>query len=125
MANFKEESHIQNITKDSKCIDYAINNQTPIEATTLQRKVTTKTEICLEPRQLHETKWLFRQYELPKPGWLRQRFLLNQRRRKCLNDVLSEAQLDGSFCSDCHNLDDWSGLLHSLWHKVNQEKICI
>jgi hypothetical protein len=69
-------------------------------------------------------RWLFEQYSKQKPGWLRQKFYINQRRRKCLNMELLEARLDGAYCGQCQSLETWDGLLHMLWHDVNGVTPC-
>lgn len=71
-----------------------------------------------------ETKWLFKQYGHSVPTWLRRKFVTNQRRTKCLNDELREAQLDKVYCDRYTHTDDWAGLLHNLWHEINGVQEC-
>lgn len=89
---------------------------------TLQRKVKPKSEIIITRVQLFWVTYLFKQYGLAKPHWLRRHFIINQRRRKLLNDVLYEANVGSDFCGQCTTTDDWSYHLHSLWHKCNPKK---
>jgi hypothetical protein len=118
------QTSTQNYTKSSKRTNYpliAVKQELP---STLYRKVAPKNEIILSRTQLREATWLFTQYDMPKPGWLRTRFVINQRRRKLLNEVLWEASLDNCWCGPhCAN-NDWSGQLHKLWHLVNSRPLC-
>jgi hypothetical protein len=125
VVNTTVESPTQKIKKPAGRINYALSTQTRILSTTSQRKVSPKIEIKLGRKQFYETRWLFNQYGLKTPSWLRGKFLLNQYRRKCLNDNLREAQLDKAFCGHCQDKNDWSGLLHSLWHDINGGSSCI
>ena len=97
--------------------------QTAKVGSTLYRKVAPKNEIIITRQQLSDVSWLFRQYDLTKPGWLRTKFISNQRRRKVLNGVLVEAGLDSSCCNASLS-SDWSGQLHSVWHQVNGVPLC-
>ena len=125
MKNYTVESPTQTKQKSAECINTALGTQKQILGTTSQRKVAPKTEITLGREQFKEARWLFNQYGLKTPSWLRGKFLLNQYRRKCLNDNLREAQLDKVFCGHCHDKNDWSGMLHSLWHDINGGSSCI
>lgn len=109
---------------EAKRISYVPDTQSPILNTTSQRKVESRIEIKMSRKQLQETKWLFTQYDQNKPTWLRGKFLLNQYRRKSLNDTLREAQLDKAYCDKCRDYEDWAGLLHTLWHDINEEPLC-
>lgn len=91
---------------------------------TSQGKASPRTEIKLTGYQLRELAWLFAQYGQKKPGWLRRRYVTNQRRTKQLNQVLREAGLDGCWCATLSNNDDWDGTLHRLWHQVNGGTLC-
>ncbi len=122
--NIKEESSTQNIQEGASRINYARSDQKPISDPTLQRKVSSKIEIIITRHQLIEAKWLFEQSGKQKPSWLRQRFYINQRRRKSLNTELMEAQLDCTFCNHYQNTDAWYDLLHLLWHDINGEPAC-
>lgn len=124
-TNTTVESPTQNIQKQHKHMNDALSTHSQVLNPTLQRKVSSKIEITLGREQFNETRWLFNQYGLKTPSWLRGKFLLNQSRRKCLNDNLREAQLDKVFCGQCHDKDDWSGLLHSLWHDINGSPLCV
>ncbi len=124
MGNIKVESSTQNTRKSATHINYALGTQTPISDPTLQVKVTAKVEINITRQQLIEAKWLFNQSCQSKPSWLRQKFYINQRRRKCLNTELIEAQLDRVFCGNYQNTDEWYDLLHLLWHEINGELLC-
>ncbi len=125
MKNLHQESPSKNNQNGSVGILYAPDTQTPILNPASQREVSPKIEIKLGRKQLNETQWLFTQYGLKKPTWLRGKFLLNQYRRKCLNDNLREAQLDKAYCFKCTCADDWSSLLHSLWHEINKVDKCL
>jgi len=125
MKNLHLESWGAKMGNNAKRIIYAPDTQTPILDATSQRMVQPRMEIQLNRRQFNETRWLFTQYGLKAPSWLRSKFLLNQYRRKCLNDNLREAQLDRAFCGSCNCLDDWCGLLHLLWHDINGVEKCI
>lgn len=124
MTNIKKESRTQNTQKGDGHINSAPSTQTPISDTSYQMKVSSKIEINITRKQLSETTWLFRQYGKRKPDWLRQKFLIDQRRRKCLSMELVEAQLDRIFCDRYQNTDEWYDLLHLLWHEINGEPSC-
>ncbi len=124
MNDFKEESRTKNKQNGSEHINSAPDHQTPIYDTTLQRKVSSKIEITITRQQLNKAKWLFEQAGKRKPDWLRQKFGIDQRRRKTLNVELKEAQLDEVYCSHAQNKDEWDGLLHELWHQINGVPPC-
>jgi hypothetical protein len=124
MNDFKKESHHQNKQTNSEHINSASEYQTPISDTTSQMKVSSKIEITITRQQLSVAKWLFKQADKPKPSWLRQKFYIDQRRRKCINVELMEAQLDHVFCSRYRNSDEWYDLLHKLWHDINGGSSC-
>jgi hypothetical protein len=125
MNYFKEVSHDQNEQNGSEHTNSALDHQTPIKDTASQMKVSSKIEITITSKQLGEIKWLFEQYGKRKPDWLRQKFYIDQRRRKCLNLELMEAQLDRVFCNHYRNTDEWYDLLHLLWHDINGVSSCI
>jgi hypothetical protein len=125
MENFKEVTDPQNETNQSGRTKYVLDTQTQDLDTTLQRKVSSKIEITITNQQLNETKWLFEQSGKRKPSWLRQKFYINQRRRKCLNTELVEAQLDCVFCERYRKTDEWYDLLHLLWHDINGGSPCV
>jgi len=87
-------------------------------------KVSSKIEITITRKQLSEATWLFNQYGKRKPDWLRQKFNIDQRRKKCINIELIEAQLDYIFCDRYQNTDEWYDLLHLLWHDINGVPSC-
>lgn len=124
MQDFKKESPNQNKQNGSEHINSALDHQTPIKDTTSQMKVSSKIEITISPMQLAAAKWLFHQYEQKPPTWLRQKFYINQRRRKTLNVELVDAQLDRVYCGKPQNDLDWDGLLHELWHQINGVSSC-
>jgi hypothetical protein len=124
MKNTKEESSTQNTQNGSGHINSAPDHQTSIADPTLQRKVSSKIEIKISPMQLAATKWLFHQYDQKPPTWLRQKFYINQRRRKTLNVELTDAQLNKVYCGHPQNDLDWDGLLHQLWHQINGVPPC-
>jgi hypothetical protein len=125
MKDFKEVSYNQNKQNDSEHINSASDHQTPIKDTTSQMRVSSKIEITITRQQLNKAKWLFEQAGKRKPDWLRQKFLLDQRRRKTLNVELMEAQLDKVYCGHAQNTKDWDGLLHKLWHQINEVPPCV
>jgi hypothetical protein len=124
MNDFKKESPTQNKQNSSEHINSAFGHQTTIKDTTSQMKVSSKIEITISPMQLAAAKWLFHQYDLKPPTWLRQKFLIDQRRRKTLNVELVDAQLDRVYCGKPQNDLDWDGLLHELWHQINGVPSC-
>lgn len=118
-----ENSHQQSNSLQAefgkKATDSHVGVSKPKVGGTLYRKDSSKTQMNITRTQLHEASWLFTQYGLAKPGWLRRQFISNQRRRKLLNQVLWEAGLDRYWCGlQCHS-GDWSGELHKLWHQLN------
>lgn len=125
MGNFKEVTDPQNQQNQSGRTNYALDTQTQDLHTTLQRKVSSKIEINITRHQLIEAKWLFEQSGKRKPDWLRQKFYLDQRRRKCLNNELVEAQLDCVFCERYGDTNEWYDLLHLLWHDINGGSSCV
>jgi hypothetical protein len=124
MQNLKEKSLGQNPPKNAEHTKYALDTQTPIPASTSHRQVKTKIEIKLCER-FKETRWLYNQYGLKAPTWLRRAFVLNQYRRKSLNDNLLEAQLDKAFCGRYTATDEWYDQLHSVWHDINRRPSCV
>lgn len=124
MTNFKEESHDQNKQNGAEHINSAPEHQKPIHDQTLQRKVSGKIEITITPKQLLAAIWLFKQAELKKPGWLRQKFYINQRRRKTLNVELVDVQLDRVYCGHGQDNDGFFTPLHELWHQINGVPSC-
>ncbi len=125
MKDFKKESHDQNKQNGSEHTNSAHGHQTPINDSTSQMRVASKIEITITRQQLSTAKWLFEQAGKQKPSWLRQKFYVNQYRRKCLNVELMEAQLDRVFCNRYRNTDEWYDLLHKLWHDINGGSSCI
>jgi hypothetical protein len=124
MKNFKKESDNQNKHIGSEHTNSAPDHQTTISETSSQMKVSSKIEITITRKQLSEATWLFNQYGKRKPDWLRQKFNIDQRRKKCINTELIEAQLDYIFCDRYQNTDEWYDLLHKLWHDINGEPSC-
>jgi hypothetical protein len=124
MENYKEESTDQNPHEDTGHTNYAPNSPAPISDSTSQRKVKTKIEIKLGYERFNTTRWLYNQYGLKTPTWLRRTFILNQFRRKSLNDNLLEAQLDNAFCGSYTATDEWYDQLHSVWHDINRRPLC-
>ena len=119
------ETQHKNSQKNKKGMQHQVDTQTKILGATLFRKVQIQNEINITSITLRETKWLFEQYGHTKPGWLRRKFTVNQRRRKMLNDIMREAQLDKVYCSKCSCADDWAGTLHILWHQLNEVEKCL
>lgn len=123
MKNLHLKSSQQNHPQSSDPTHYQDGTQRPKAGPTLQSKAVSKNEIIITRSQFREAAWLFKQYGLQKPGWLRTRFMNNQRRRKALNEVLREASLDQALCGSAAK-KDWSGLLHELWHQINEVPLC-
>jgi hypothetical protein len=124
MIDFKKESRAKNKQNGSEHINSASDHQTTISDTTSQMKVSSKIEIKITRKQLNAAKWLFEQAGKRKPDWLRQKFIINQYRRKCLNAELIEAQLDSVFCDHYQDTEAWYDLLHLLWHQINGVPSC-
>lgn len=124
MKDFKKESYNQNKQNGSEYINSAPSHLTTIPEPTLPRKVSSKVEVTITIEQLIAATWLFKQADKKKPGWLRQKFYINQRRRKTLNVELVDAQLDRTYCGKPQNDLDWDGLLHQLWHQINGVQSC-
>jgi hypothetical protein len=118
------KTNTQNNVKGTKRTNYAPDTVRQELTPTLYRKAASKNEVILSHTQLREASWLFNQYDIPKPGWLRTRFVINQHRRKLLNEVLWEASLDGCWCGPQRVNNDWSGQLHKLWHAINGVSLC-
>lgn len=124
MKDFTKESRPQNTQNGSEHINSAPTHQTPISDKTLQRKAKSKIEITITQKQLLAATWLFKQANKKKPGWLRQKFHINQRRRKHLNYELWEAQLDKEYCGHGQDNDGFFSPLHELWHQINGVPPC-
>ncbi len=122
--NITVESRSKKLDKYAKRTNYAPDTQTAVLDPTLQRRVINKIEIKLSTEQFKWIRWLFMQYGQVKPGWLRRKFKLNQRRKKLLNDILREAQLDKVMCAQARGDEDWVCILHSVWHEVNGVELC-
>lgn len=125
MEKLHLETQHKNLQKNKKGMQQQVDTQTKILGATFFRKVQIQSEISITSITLQETKWLFEQYGQEKPGWLRRKFTINQRRRKMLNDLMREAQLDKAYCCKCSCADDWAGMLHILWHQVNEVEKCL
>lgn len=123
-TNITVESRHKKLSETVERINYAPDTQTAVLDPTLQRRVTNKIEIKLSAEQFSWIRWLFIQYGQVKPGWLRRKFKLNQRRKKLLNDILREAQLDKVMCAQARGGEDWACILHSVWHEVNGVELC-
>lgn len=123
-----ENSHLkkshQSSEKAPKPPTTHVGYEKPKAGSALQVKVRKKNEIKLSCYQLDELARLFKDYGIKKPGWLRQKFLIDQRRRKRLNCVLFEAGCDASACDTFIPGDDWSSALHVAWHLINEKPIC-
>ena len=99
--------------------------QKPETASTSKRNVRRKNDIKITKTQRDWTAYLFRQYGIQVPGWLRTSFAINQRRRKLLNDIFRDANVDNGYCKQCVKQDDWSYHAHCVWHIVNEVSLCI
>lgn len=124
MKNSHLISAQQNCSISSKRPRHDVNRPKPVRASSLQIKDRPKIEIMISGQQLKEISWLFKSYKMTKPGWLRCHFLLNQRRRKLLNDVLAESACDGLMCGAITDATDWSYDLHAIWHAINEKPLC-
>jgi hypothetical protein len=120
--------HQESSTENRTLGDERINSRTALLerkiGTTSQRKVKSKSEIIITRQQRYWAADLFKQYDLPIPGWLRTRFIINQRRRKLLNDILWEANVGSEHCGQCDKSDDCFYNLHCLWHIVSGGSPC-
>lgn len=125
MKNLEEESRTQNMQDGSGRINYAPDTQAQVSSPTSQSKVKTKTQITLGSEQFNYTRWLYKQYGYKTPSWLRKSFVINQYRRKSLNDILHEAQLDSVFCGKSTGSSEWHDQLHLVWHDINGGSSCI
>lgn len=124
MENGKEESCGQNPQEGTGHTNNAPDTKTAILVPTSLGKVKTKIEVCLCDEQYRSVRMLHKDYGLAMPTWLRKKFIINQYRRKYLNDPLREAQLDKVFCGKAGNTDDWWDSLHSVWHDINGSPSC-
>lgn len=124
MEKLHLETQHKNLQKNKKGMQQQVHTQTKILGATLFLEVTPKNKIIIAKEQRVEAARLFKDYSLNCPGWLRNEFKLNQRRRKLLNSVLFEAGVDDSYCGKCVDDEDWSGLLHLLWHQINGVTEC-
>ncbi len=114
----------KNLQINKEGMQQHVNTQTKILGATSLRKVYVKSEVVITGAELSKITLLFSDYGIKKPGWLRRKFRINQRRRKTLNDLLSDAGVDESYCGHCMDLIEWSALLHSVWHEINEVKKC-
>lgn len=124
MEKFHQKTSSQLNSSQSNSIvsrDYELDGQ--VEPT-LHRRTYKKSEIHITRRQLDELIRLFKDYNIEKPGWLRQRFKIDMRRRKKLNQILLESSCDSSACSTNLESGNWSCLLHEVWHQINEMPIC-
>ena len=124
-ANYHLESNGKNRSEVDECNNGTETLLKPKSAPTSQIKVKSKRQIIITKQQRYWAANLFKQYGLPIPGWLRTTFIINQRRRKLLNDILWEANLGSDFCGHCQSSDDFSYHLHCLYHCVNGGLPCL
>ena len=121
--------HLETLPKNHQQTDKYINTRlvanTQVTAATLQREVVSKTEFSITRRQLIELNKLHADSFTAKPGWLRQSFKLNQRRKKHLNNILYESGLSGDWCGHSCDMQDWAGMLHMFWHSINGVPKCL
>jgi hypothetical protein len=125
MENFHLETDKQNQVEKLIYSEVPNGSSQSKVTPTLQPEVSTKNQIIITADELREVTWLFKQYGMLKPGWLRQRFVINQRRKKALNDVLRESGMEGLWCGKLCKTDDWVAQLHGVWHLVNGRPSCI
>lgn len=83
-----------------------------------------RTQINLSRQQLDSFIWLYRQYDIKKPGWLRCKFRINRLRKSELNRVLVEAGVDNRYCSNDSFSFDRFDYLHLAWHQINGRSLC-
>lgn len=118
------ENSLQNAHFGCRSTTSRIEAQKSKTAPTSQRTVRSKIKVSITKPQRDWVAYLFRQYDKPVPGWLRTSFVINQRRRKLLNDIFKEANVDGGYCGQCIYQDDWSYHTHCVWHVLNEIPIC-
>ncbi len=82
-----QESSTRNRALGSGCVNSHTALSERKSGSTSQRRVKPKSKIIITKSQRYWAAYLFRQYGLPVPGWLRTSFKINQRRRKLLNDL--------------------------------------
>lgn len=114
-----QESNTKNCAFNGKSVNGREELSEHNLAATFQRKVSSKNEIVIGNKCRQWAAYLFRQYDKPVPGWLRVRLIINQRRRKQLNDLLWEANVGKAYCGQCLKSDEWDYHLHCLWHLIN------
>lgn len=119
------KSSSKNQAKLAICTEQRLERVSPKVSPTLQGKVSSKNKVTLTRTQYYWTSYLFKNYELKKPGWLRTQFKLNQRRLKQLNKLLWEAAVDKDYCGCCKDISDWSYHLHAVWHLINRVEQCV
>ncbi len=118
------ETRTQNKQKPNKHTNTRLGTQTQVLGQTLYRNVEVKNEIRITRSQLHELTRLHKDSFTEKPGWLRQCFTINQRRRKYLNNLLDDSGLAGDWCGHSCDIEDWAGMLHVFWHLINEVQLC-
>ena len=119
------ETQLQNKQNSHKHTNTRLSTQTQVLGQTLYRKVEVKNEIRITRSQLYELTRLHIDSFTVKPGWIRQSFTINQRRRRYLNNLLDESGLAGEWCGNCCDIYDWAGSLHLVWHEINGVKPCL
>ncbi|MFZ2545063.1 MAG: hypothetical protein WAW80_03745 [Candidatus Saccharimonadales bacterium] len=124
MRKIKEQSRVENERGRSRHIIYPQEPLLSIPEPTLPGRLSAKIEIIITHQQLQLATRLFLEAGKRKPGWLRQRFYINQRRRKLLNSELLEAGLDGDYCGSSQRSFEWDWQLHTLWHAINGTSPC-
>lgn len=118
------KSPTQKLINGVKYNNYRVDRRKPFFDKTSRMRVLCKTKKILCPQTRNELADLFREAYLPVPTWLRQKITITQSKRKTLNKILFEAQLDSTHCKRTLLKDNWSGRLHLAWHDINEVPLC-
>jgi hypothetical protein len=124
MENSHLKSKQQNPREVSGCPAMPDTQEKSKTGSTLQRKVYAKREVLLDREEFKVLAMVFDDYGIKKPGWLRQQFFVNQRRRKQLSDILADVGCDGYACNTRGVSDGWARSLHVVWHSINERLLC-
>jgi hypothetical protein len=126
IKNSQKRTHLESSAKKTVFIVGGIKYQVSIQTVgfqpTLYRSSKNKDEISITKQQLDAFIWLYKQYGIKKPGWLRQKFYINRLRRSELNRILKEAGC--AYCSG-EMSEDLFASMHLAWHLINKEVLCI
>jgi hypothetical protein len=83
------------------------------------RKMPSKNELSLGRKELSELRYLIsNQYGFEPQNWVMRLTKLTPTRRNWLRAILFESGCGEDFCSNGNMLNDWSAILHTVWHKL-------